>query len=334
MQQQNRIDNPATIDTDHIDREINDGKHLIIQFSANTYTDETLFILNRLCEKYDKSLGIRFYGHYSGTFDCKILLKIPEVKCLYVDCLSNAENIPALAELSRLQKLSLGIYELKETEILNNENFTRLSELILAATAGKALNLEYLSEYHNLKHLTLAGHSKNISAVGHVQSLEYLSLNSIKKTPVEFINKLKGLKTLKLILGGRENIHEIEDNTIEHLEIVWVRGFNDISNIAKFKRLKFLKLEDNARLEKISFDTEMPFLTTLAISNCKTLNSLTGLQNLPSLDRIGIYQTNIDFDTFMKQDLPASLKAIRFYTSKSKLNDAIKIKIKERGYTD
>jgi hypothetical protein len=78
----------------------------------------------------------------------------------------------------------------------------------------------------------------------------------------------------------------------------------------------------------------MPFLKTLAISNCKTLNSLTGLNNLTSLDRIGIYQTNVDFDTFIKQDLPKSLKAIRFYTSKSKLNDTIKIRIKDKGYTD
>ena len=78
----------------------------------------------------------------------------------------------------------------------------------------------------------------------------------------------------------------------------------------------------------------MPCLKTLAISNCKTLNSLTGLHHLTSLDRIGIYQTNIDFDYFIRQDLPASLKAIRFYTSKNKLNDTIKIRIKDKGYTD
>ena len=78
----------------------------------------------------------------------------------------------------------------------------------------------------------------------------------------------------------------------------------------------------------------MPCLKTLAISNCKTLNSLTGLHHLTSLDRIGIYQTNIDFDYFIRQDLPASLKAIRFYTSKNKLNDTIKIRINDKGYTD
>ena len=335
MQQQNRIDNPTNFDLDYIDKELKDGKHLIVQFSEKTYTDEKLFTLNRLCEKYDKSFGVRFYGHYSNTFDCTILLKIPEVKCLYVDCLLNADNLSALTELYKLQKLSLGVYELKETEILNSKNLKQLTELILTETKSKAFNLEYLNEYSNLKYLILGGHTKNISAIGNVQTLEYLSLNSIKKTSLEFVNKLKELKTLNIILGGRENIHEIDDSAIEHLKIVWVRGFNDISNIIKFKKLKSLILEDNIKLEKIDFDKEMPFLKTLKIANCKTLNSLTGLRNLTSLDRIGIYQTNIDFDTFIKQDLPASLKAVRFYTSKNKLkNDAIKIRIKAKGYTD
>jgi len=221
MQQQNRIDNPTNLDIDFIDKEIREGKHLIIQFSEQTYNDEKLSLINKLCEKYDMSFGVRFYGHYSSIFDCKTLLKIPEVKCLYLDCLLNVDNLLTLAYLHKLQRLSLGVYELPETEILNNKNLKHLTELILTETKTKALNLEYLKDYGNLKYLILGGHTKNISSIGNLQRLEYLSLNSIKKTSVEFINKLKQLRTLKFILGGRENIHEIEDNEIEHLEIVW-----------------------------------------------------------------------------------------------------------------
>jgi protein phosphatase 1 regulatory subunit 7 len=334
MQQQNRIGNPANLDLDYIDKEIQDGKHLIVQFSEDTYTDDKLSIINGLCKKYDMSFGVRFYGHDSSIFDCKILLKLPEVKCLYVDCLLNADNVLTLTHLHKLQKLSLGVYELTETEILNSENFKQLTQLILTETKTKALNLDYLKEYRNLKYLILGGHTKNISSVGNLSGLEYLSLNSIKKTSVEFVNKLKRLRTLKFILGGRENIHEIENNEIEHLEIIWVRGFNDLANIKKFKKLEYLNLEHNFQLEKIHFDEEMPSLKRLKISNCKKLTSLTGLQNLTSLDRIGIYQTNIDFQAFIKQQLPKSLKAIRFYTSKIKLNDKIKLWIRDKGYTD
>ena len=334
MLQQNRIDNPKTIDLDYIDKEISEGKHVIIQFSENVYSNENLYMLNKLCTKNNENFGIRFYGHYSSIFDFNTILKIPEVKCLYLDCLLEADNILALNSLHKLQKLSLGVYELKETEILNCENLKGLTELILTETKTRALNLQYLKDYQNLKSLIIGGHTKNINALGSLKDLEYLSLNSIKKTSVEFINSLKKLKTLKFILGGRENINEINDNQIEHLEIVWVRGFDDISNIDKFKKIKFLLLEDNIKLEKIEFNTKMPTLKTLSISNCKSLNSLEGLENLSSLERIGIYQTNINFDTFIEQELPSNLKAIRFYTSKNKLNEQIKIRIKSKGYTE
>lgn len=334
MQQQSRINNPQSLDLEYIDNEIREGNHVIVQFSEDIYPDDKLFTINGLCEKYDKSFGVRFYGHYSNVFNCSVLLKIPDVKCLYVDCLLNADNLLLLNQLNKLEKLCLGVYELAETEILNNENLKQLTELIITETKTKSLNLEYLKDYKKLKLLILGGHTKNISTIGNLEGLEFLSLNSIKKTSIGFINKIKKLKTLRLILGGRENIHEIESNEIENLEIVWVRGFNDISNIAKFKKLQYLKLEDNIKLEKIEFEEDLPCLKILSITNCKTLYSLKGLYNLTSLERIGIYQTNIDFDTFIKQDLPTSLKAVRFYTSKSKLNDAIKIRIKERGYTD
>jgi protein phosphatase 1 regulatory subunit 7 len=334
MQQQIRITDPTSLDTNLIDKDLKEGKHVIVQFSKNIYNLEILIEINKLCKNYDKSFGVRFYGHDYAAFNCETFEIIPDVKCLYVDCLFFADNLYALGNLIHLQKLSLGVYELKDTEILKLTNLKKLTDLIITETKTKVLNLEYLKDYGNLKYLILGGHTKNISSVGNLEGLEYLSLNSIKKTSVEFINKLKQLKTLKFILGGRENIHEIDNNEIENLEIIWVRGFNDISNIRKFKRLKFLKFEDNIKLAKINFDKEMPYLKTLAISNCKTLNSLTGLYNLTSLDRVGIYQTNIDFDTFIKQDLPTSLKAIRFYTSKKKLNDAIKIRIKDKGYID
>lgn len=334
MQQQIRIDNPATLDLPYIDEELNYGKHVIVQFSDMSYTDNILLELNNLCGKYGKSFGIRFYAQYYKLFDCQIIKKIPNVKCLYVDCLSTADNIISLTELDKLEKLSLGIYDLAETEILSSKNFKQLTELILGDTKTKALNLEHLNGYNNLKNIIICGHTKNISAVGNLANLESLSLNSVKKTSIEFINKLKNLKVLKLLLGGRENFLEIEENKIEHLEIVWVRGFNNISNISKFKKLRLLCIEDNIQLRKIDFNEQMTSLKSLKVSNCKTLDLITGLHNLISLERIGIYQTNVDFDSFIKQVLPTSLKALRFYTSKNKLNESIRQQIKQRGYSD
>lgn len=262
------------------------------------------------------------------------MLKIPNVKSLYVDCLTKAHNVEAISQLQKLQKLSLGVYELTETEILKSENLKKLSELIVTETKTKAFNLDYLRDYKNLKLLIIGGHSKNIEAVGELENLEYLSFNSVKKTPVPFVNKLKKLRTLKFILGGRENIHEIGENEVENLEIVWVRGFNDISNISNFKKLKTLLIEDNIQLQAVHFDTELPYLNDLKILNCKTLSSLTGVEHLPSLHQLRIYKTALDFDKLIKQPQPKNLKIFAFYTTKQKVDKDIKATIETKGYSE
>jgi protein phosphatase 1 regulatory subunit 7 len=332
MVRQHRISYP--FDEHFIDEQINAGWEVIVQFAEASYNDKVLHHLNELCSRYDKNFAVRFYGHYSGSFDFNNLLKIPEVKNLYVDCLTKAENIKAIKELKKLDKLSLGVFELTETEILDSSNLRRLSELIITETRTKAFNLAYLQDFKNLKFLIVAGHNKNIDAIGELSSLEYLSFNSLKKTPVPFVNKLKNLKTLKFILGGRENILEIEENNIENLEIVWVRGFNDLSNISNFRNLKTLLVEDNIQLPSIDFDEELPHLEDLKIINCKTLSSLTGLERLPSLKQLRIYKTNLDFDKLIKQPLPKELKIFAFYTSKQKLDNEIKLVLEKKGYTD
>ncbi len=334
MKVQKRINDPTDIDIDFIDKELQADKHVIVQFSDKTYTDRQLPIIDELCKKNDKDFGVRFYVHYSGAFDFKTLLKIPNVKCLYVDCLLKADNIEVIGQLNNLDKLCLGVFELKETELLNVDSLKKISELILTETRTKAFNLEYLKYFKNLRLLIIGEHHKNIESVGGLSDLEFLSLNSLKKTPVSFVNRLKKLKTLKFILGGRENIQEIEENEIENLELVWVRGFNDLSNISKFKKIRTLHVEDNIQLPKIHFDTELKGLKDLKILNCKTLDSLTGLDKLSFLEQLRIYKTAIDFDSFSNQRLPASLKTLAFYTTKKKVDDKIRETLDKRGFKE
>ena len=329
----NRIDNPKTIDKKFVESELKLGKEVILQFVHKSYTDKILADINELCSKFDESLCIRFYGHYSKQFDCKTLQKIPNVKCLYIDCLQSVDNLQILKELSNLKSLSIGIYELQDTEILNADNLKNLTELIVTDTKTKAFNLDYLRQFKKLKSLRIGGHTKNIDAVGELSELEFLSLNSVKKVPVNFINKLKKLKTLNFILGGRDNLNEIEENEIENLDIVWVRGFNDLSCISKFPKLKTLKIEDEIQLQKVHFNNIFQDLTDLKILNCKTLETITGLKNLPKLSSLIVHQTKVDFDNFLRQELPKQLKHLGFYTTKSKIDKDIKAILESKGYS-
>ena len=327
-----RIDNPTSKDNDLIQTELKSGKEVILQFASKTYTDKVLADINTLCYKCDESLCIRFYGHTSKLFDCKTLLKIPNVKCLYIDCMQDVLNLDVLRELAHLKVLSLGIFNMRDMEILDSDNLRNLVGLFISDTRSKVFNLDYLRKFKELKSLRIAGHTKNIDAIGELTELNALSLNSVKKVPVAFVNRLKYLKSLRFVLGSRENLNEIEENQIENLDVTWVRGFDDLSCISKFTKLKCLKVENEIQLLEIRFDNVFPFLTDLKIINCRSLATVDGVNNLPSLESLVIYQTNIDFDKFVEQKFPDTLKTLGFYTTKVKIDKVIKETLENKGY--
>jgi protein phosphatase 1 regulatory subunit 7 len=326
------IDNPISIDILYINNEISKGKIVTIQFSTPAAYNDKLTQLNNICKEYDENLSIRFYGHYFLKFDCCVLKKISNVKNLSIDGLSEIKNIYVLTELENLRVLELSFYDLMEYEFFKADNFKQLIELNIGATNSKKLNLEYVGNFKLLKSLTIEEHTKNIEAIGEIPNLKYLCLRSIKNRPVEFINNLKKLKTLRFLLGSRENIKELKENEIENLDISWVRGFNNIDNVSKFRKIKNLLIEDNIQLSKINFNDDLLALNSLKILNCKTLNSLSGIQFLPSLSKLIIGRTDIDFETIIKQKFPATLKVFTFYTGKKNLDAEIASIIQKRGY--
>ena len=334
MKTQKRIQNPKEIDPILIETELKAGKLVIVQFSDKLYTDQILHELNELCLKYDDNFSIRFYGHYKNSFDCNTLLKLPNVKALWLDCLLKADNLNVLTELQNLKRLSLGIYELKETEIFNTKNLQKLEKLIIGETKTKALNLEYLNNYVDLNYLILSGQTKNIEVIGSLTNLKYLGLNSISKVSLDFINKLENLKSLRFVLGGRENLDEIGINSIETLHIVRVRAFNSFRNIANFVKLKRLLIEDQIQLSELQFSEKLTEVEELTLINCKTLNSLTGLKYLKSLNLLKIIKTNISFEEHIKQSFPEKLEKFTFLTGKTKIDKEIKEHILKLGYKE
>jgi protein phosphatase 1 regulatory subunit 7 len=133
-------------------------------------------------------------------------------------------------------------------------------------------------------------------------------------------------------LGGRENLDEIEENEIETLQIIKVRAFNNFNDISNFKKLKNLLIEDQIQLSELNFDKESSTLEDFKLINCKTFNSLTGLEKLNSLKQLRIYKTEINFEEFIKQDFPKSLDILAFYTAKTKIDKEIKAHLSKLGY--
>ncbi|MCL2309910.1 MAG: hypothetical protein FWC42_06500 [Proteobacteria bacterium] len=319
-------------DPDGIDRKIQGGASVSLQFPGLDHynNDTTLRQLDQLCAKHGERLRLRFYWHDSDKpFDFKVLLKIPHLTSLCVDCMESTENTHALKELKNLRNLELGI-ELKEPEILKFLNSRDLTSLMLGGK-NKSLDLKYLGHFEGLRKLSLGGHQKNIEAVGELAKLESLSLVPTGKAPVSFVNHLKRLRHLEFVGGSKENIDEIEVNAIEHLEIHFVRGFNDVGDASRFHHLKQLHISDNIRLAGIRFGKELPFLEVITIKNCKTLGFIEGFEKLPSLKHVWIWRTNLDFNN-INHKLPASLKNFSFFTSSKKENDRINSELRMKGY--
>ncbi|GIP36501.1 hypothetical protein [Paenibacillus sp. J2TS4] len=325
------INNPVALDRVQIEQDLHGGNQVIVQFSHPQFYGSILEEVDELCARLDENFGVRFYGHYSLSFDGHTLLRIPHVKMLHLNCLARAHNTEALVTLEHLYSLNLGIYELENSDILGIDSLRSLRDLSIISEK-KILNLQYFKEFPHLEQLHVGGKVKNLDAIGYLEGLNYLALHSISKLPLHFINRLKKLKHLRILLGGREHIQEIEENEIDDLEICRVRGFHDLTHITNFRALTRLVIEDQIQLHEIGFDREMKALEELSISNCKGLARLTGMEQLPSLRKLRIFKTAIDFDSFIRQKLPSALSTVEFATSKSKVDQEIQESLLKLGF--
>ena len=83
---------------------------------TETYTPSLLAAVGLLAARFGDLLEVRFYGHQQGSFNCATLEKLPAVTNLSIDCLPRASNVEALAQLTNLRRLSLGIEELSDPQ--------------------------------------------------------------------------------------------------------------------------------------------------------------------------------------------------------------------------
>ena len=329
-----RIQNPTRLDETEVREGLRDARSLTVQFSdAQAYAGDILKDVDRLCRIFDERLCIRFYGHYGAVFDMRVLQRIPHVKSLFVDCLTQADHIEVLAELEHLQGLALDIFELNMPNILASPNLTGLRRLIVGNARKNTIDLAPIGGMAGLTDLHISGHSRNIDVVGRLQNVEHLSLNIGRQVRLEFVNNMKALRHLKLILGGRDDIDELTGEVIEILEIVRVRGFSHFHHLPQWRSLKQLFIEDQIQLPSLRFSATMENLAYLRVLNCKAMTTLDGLGTLPKLEHLRVYGTAIDFDELCGQGLPNSLRRLAFFTGKAKADKALEHRITQMGYS-
>lgn len=331
---QHRFTDPQNIDPANIAELIEGGSRVIVQYSKSGYCAQQLALLNQLAKTHGRSFEIRFYGHYSEIFDASVLQFIPDAKCVSIDCLLRASNVEALSKIHDLVELNIGVFELEDSEILQHCNYSSLKSLTLGDTKKCNINISHISKCINLERFHTTGHTKNISTICSLPLLQSLSLSSIKKKDsIDFVSKIPGLKELRLILGGRISISDITSAQLKSLEIIRVQGLEEIGNLGRFENLESLLIEDQIKVATIVVGPN-PCLKDIKIINCKTLERIAGVTELNALSSLRISRTAIDYEKFIAESKPKSMKTLAFYTGKNKQDLEIRKDLERRGFLE
>lgn len=330
---ENRITDPKKVSREHLDEVLGRGISPTIQFSKLGYTTRFLKKVNKLCLEYGDKLEVRFYGHYSDTFDASVVKHLPEAQWLSIDCLLRISNEDEIARLPNLRKLSFGVYYFDNPGFLATLNLAEIRRLALSDVKKKNFDLAPLAQCEELDEFFLNGHIKNISAISKLPKLRELSLGSIaKRRTLEFVNEIPNLEKLKIILGGRENIDEIEHSGLNDLEVLRVRAFDSLGDLSRFPNLRRLHVEDQLQLRSVSF--EGYGLEEISIHNCKNLEQLNGLLKLKQLRAFRTSRTKLDLDTLLDASWPESMESVAIYGSSEKWNKRARKFLDEKGYRE
>ncbi|MCP3928020.1 MAG: hypothetical protein GY705_02830 [Bacteroidetes bacterium] len=330
-----RINDPENITQEEIDTILSKGKNPIIQFSKGSYSPSLLKKVDSLCEIYGEELEVRFYGHYGGAFDAKVLLNVPHVVKLSIDCLQYIENHEEIGNLQDLKSLSFGVYYFEDKAFLSQLNLKVLNRLVIGENHKKNIDLSCLSQCEALEELYVVGHTKHIDRLSSLPKLKKLSLGSIgKKQNLQFLNEINKLESLTLILGGRESFEEVVNPNLKKIEIIRVRGLERLGDLSRFPELSYLQIEDQIKIKEVNFANPLFSLEDFKVITCKSLNRLNGLNKLENLGNLRIYGTDIEINNILSIELPKTLKVFAFYTGKVKKDKEIRTILDKRGFSE
>lgn len=327
------IQNPVRLDAAAIDAAIGAGRQVLVQFDTLGEPAPLLPELDLLAATHGAALTIRIYGYDPRVFDTRIVRALPHVASLSIDCHRNALHLETLGELRHLRRLVLGVYELAQTDILQLENLHGLEQLSLGETAKNNIDLAPLRHYTRLSSLSIEGHATHIDTLASLPALTQLQLYRMKnKVALDFVPGIAHLEQLLLQLGGRESIREIEAPQLAQLEVIRVRGLEDLGDLGRFPLLRQLWLEDQIKLTQLDVSGNA-LLEQLHLLTCKGLAQLDGLAGLTALRKLSVSETGLDIDALLVQGLPAALSDVRFRTGKVKRDEEIAALLAQAGYT-
>jgi hypothetical protein len=192
-------------------------------------------------------------------------------------------NFDFLRHLPSVKRLAVSSNLTKDFSPIKDH--LNLEELSLGGTKSKAVDLEFISSFKNLKTFYNDGMKKGIEVLAKSNKLENLTLRCVKLNDLKFIENHPNLRELNLLYGSYKSLESIASlKQLKRLEISRTRQISNYNFLNKLSNLESLCLEGLSKLDSIPSLDGLVSLTKIQIDNNSQLKDITNLNQLRKLE--------------------------------------------------
>lgn len=160
-----------------------------------------------------------------------------------------------------------------------------LIQLLISETKSSAVDIGFISEFKDLKTLSVDGMKKGISKIESLNNIENLNLRGVKLKDLNFIKNFRRLRLIKLMFGHYDDLSILNQlPSLVYIGLSRVRGVEDYRFLIDQQTIEFLHFEGMSRIEILPSLTGTKSLKKIDIENMARLSDLKGLSDADSLE--------------------------------------------------
>jgi hypothetical protein len=160
-----------------------------------------------------------------------------------------------------------------------------LTQLLISETKSSAVDVGFISEFKELKTLSIDGMKKGIPKIESLGNIENLNLRGVKLTDLNFIKNFKQLRLVKLMFGHYDDLSILKElQSLVYIGLSRVRGIEDFHFLVDQRTIEFIHFEGMSRIEVLPSLTGTKSLKKIQIQNMARLVDLKGLSDADSLE--------------------------------------------------
>ena len=246
----------------------------------------------------------------------------PDVQ-LYVYGLAS-RDLEFLEHFRGLRRLQLTLYDLEDVGGLAHIADT-LEEFTFGPTK-KTFSLRFLKSLPQLRRLFLAGHKKDIAAIGSAPHITRLGLSMITLPDLSAILPLSQLSELSILLGGTRDLDLLPRfKKLEVLTLMRITKMADLGVLAELRALKKLHLDWMRNVTAMPSFAPLAALSRVELDTMKGLSDLSPVAAAPMLQELSVTNMpQLTADSFRCLVGHPKLAKLWAYTGRSRVNEQVK----------